>query len=292
MPVLTRPPLNFGPPWTPVGEHRRRGETRELWHLDGPNQAYSDAYRAVRAPLVAAGFSWTEHGTERGVLVPCWWGGVDEADVDVPALQGAVDAAIAVAAAKRAEADAKWEARRLAEAARIAEISAPIRARLAEIVSSAPWQLGRSYAEAAELAHMIEWTRYGVDAASRWIANAEQNRIRAEERLSRPSPQQWFERAADAGVQAATLEGLQFLAGLDEDLASEQNGRGFSQVTTWSGHVLAERDALDQVSAAHGLALLHQHRSQLPPDVARRALGIEPKPTRKVRSPGGLLASA
>ena len=212
--------------------------------------------------------------------------------MDVPALQGAVDAAIATAAAVRAEAAAKAEARRLAEAARIAEISAPIRARLAEIVSETPWMLGRSYAEAADLAHTAEWTQYGLDAASRWIANAEANRIRAEARLSRPSPQKWFERAADPAVQIATLEGLQYLAGLDEDWPSEQNGRGYSQVTTWSGHVLAEREVLDQDAAGHGLDLLFQRRRQLPPDIARRALAIEPKPTRQRAVAGDLLASA
>lgn len=260
----------------------------ELYALDETPLGYADAWRRAREVMVDAGFSWSDK-TGPGRLMPCWW--ALPTDTDVGALEAAVAEAVAAGAAARAEEDAKREAARLAELARVAEISEPIRLRLREIVSARPWALGRAYAEAADLAYDDAWTAYGLNAAKGWIANATATEARTEARLTGRGPAQWHERAGDPDVRDAALEGLRILAGLDEDWASEANGQGFSQTTTWAGHTLAARDVLDQGAAAHALGILWPHRRQLPPSLAQRALGIEPK-ARRGGGAGDLLARA
>ncbi len=93
---------------------------------------------------------------------------------------------------------------------------------------------------------------------------------RAETRLSRPAPAVWFARAADPAIRTAVLEGCRYISALDTDWASDRNGIGWSQATSWTGHVLSERDALDQGAASHALHLLFTHRKQLPPALRAR----------------------
>ncbi|MCJ2020905.1 hypothetical protein MKK70_18085 [Methylobacterium sp. E-041] len=292
MPRLTAPPLDFdGFPWRHVGERLRYGHAMALFVMDEAPQTFSDAYRAERGLMVAAVFSWTDRaGTPN--LLPCWWG-ISAEDVDVPALRAAADAAIAKARAARDEANARAEERRLAAQARVDEMAGPIRERLQALVGAAPWQFGRSLTEAAETAHRAEWGPYDLERAERWLSNAEANRVRAEQRIGRPAMPHFYARSEDPAVRAATLEGLRYLASLDEDWAAIQNGEGFSQTTTWSGHVLAEREVLDRGEAAHGLALIYQHRLQLPDELCERALGEAPVRRGRRRLPAGdLLAPA
>lgn len=289
---LTAPPLDFdGFPWRLVGERLRYGHAMALFVMDEAPQAFSDAYRAERGLMIAAGFSWTDRaGTPN--LLPCWWG-ISAEDIDVAALRTAAGAAIAKARAARDEADARAAERHATAMERVAEMAGPIRARLREVLAGAPWQLGRALTEAAEMAHREPWAPHDLERAERWLSNAEGNRVRAEERLGRPAMPHFYARAEDPAVRAATLEGLRFLASLDEDWAAIQNGMGYSQTTTWTGHVLAEREVLDRGEAAHGLALLHSHRTQLDDELCERALGEAPVRRGRRRAPaGGLLASA
>ncbi|KQU22272.1 hypothetical protein ASG63_22520 [Methylobacterium sp. Leaf94] len=288
MPVLTAPPIDFGPPWRHVGVRSRFGHAMELFALDETPLGYADAWRRAREVMVDAGFSWSDK-TGPGRLMPCWW--ALPTDTDVGALEAAVAEAVAAGAAARAEEDAKREAARLAELARVAEISGPIRERLLEICRTRPWSLGRAYAEAIEHAHDDAWTQHGLNVAKDWVAAADATEARTEARLTGRGPAQWHERANDPDVRDAALAGLRHIAGMDEDWASDANGVGFSQVTTWAGHLLAARDVLDQGAAAHALGILWQHRRQLPPSIAQRALGIEPKPQRGGGA-GNLLARA
>ena len=286
--VLTAPPIAFGLPWRHVGVRRRFEHQLDLFALDGTPPAFEDAWRGAKAVMADAGFSWSDK-TGSGKLLPCWWG--VSADTDVEALQAAVAEAVAAGAAARDKAAAEREERRLAELARVAEISGPIRERLLEICRTRPWSLGRAYAEAIEHAHDDTWTQHGLNVAEGWISNAAATEARTEARLTGRGPAQWHERAGDPDVRDAALEGLRILAGLDDDWASEANGQGFSQTTTWAGHTLAARDALDQGAAAHAMGILWQHRRQLPADLVQRALGIEPKATRRAGA-GDLLTRA
>ncbi|KQP29643.1 hypothetical protein ASF49_15905 [Methylobacterium sp. Leaf104] len=289
MPWLTAPPLDFEDlPWRLVGERQRYGNARLLHVLDAIPQTFQDAYRGARAEMIGAGYSWTDKANARspdGTLLPCWW--TSEAEVDVPALRAAVDAALAKAGARRGAADRRAEQR--AEADEV--LTAPIRQRLQDLVAKRLWSLGKELASARELMTATSWTAYGGRIAERWLEAAEANRVRAEARLARPAMPHWLARAQDPAVRAAVHEGLKYLAELDEDWASEENGRGYSQATSWTGHALAERDGLSELEAAHGLQLLHGHRRQLPPYLAYRALGIASATSREAPA-GGLLPAA
>lgn len=261
----TRPPVSFGSTWHCVGERRRYGTVRALWTPDAALAGYSLCYRALRDRLVAAMYSWTDLDG-RGSLTPCFW--VSDAEVDAPALQAAVDEAIARDAAARAERARIEEERVAREIAETAPRAAPIRAELARLVEERPWALGRSLTEARELLAMEDWLARGLRDAERWIANAAANVERAAARLNRPAPQVWFAKATDPEIRAAALQACQVLSARDEDWAAVRNSSGWSQATCWTGHVLSERESLDQGEAAHALALLHGHRRQLPDELA------------------------
>ncbi|MFG4657098.1 hypothetical protein ACF0BG_19445, partial [Acinetobacter baumannii] len=208
---LLTPPLAFGPPWRTVGTRRRYGHETTVFVLDTIPAAYSDAYGSPAGAFIKdVGLSWTRLVT--GEMQPCWWlSGVD--DACVPELQAAVDTALATIAKTRAEAAVRAEERRLADIARTEERAGPIRARLRELGALHPWQLGRSRTEAAQLAHEDEWTPSGLQAAERWISNAEGSRERAEQRSRSEPPAVWYARAEDPAVRKAVHEGLKILAG-------------------------------------------------------------------------------
>lgn len=96
------------------------------------------------------------------------------------------------------------------------------------------------------------------------VDNAKRDPQGTEERLSRPAPATWHERAADPTVRASVLTACRIL---------EQQGFGpsFDQELTRlePGHVISERDALSQAEAAHALALLWGHRGQIQADLRR-----------------------
>lgn len=270
---MTTPPIDFGMDWQNTGLRTRRGYDLPLHVAATATDTFSDAYRHARASMVSAGYSWTDAGT--GKLAPCWWD--HDIDVDVPSLQAAVDAALAVGAAERAEKarveEERLAARQAAFEAEVAEIQisgAPIRERLDALLAGRPWSFGRHLADARRLAEDSAWGRYSLRDAERLVGNAGDVIERAEARLGRPAPATWFARAEDPDIRSAALEACRFLSARDEDWASARNSIGWSQATSWTGHVLSERDALDQGQAGHALALLHTHRRQLPAELRAR----------------------
>lgn len=273
------PPIHFGVTWRPVGTHRRYGVERELWLCPDAPPSFSDAYRGARAVMVASGYSWTDRGTEHGVLTACWWGGGDPIDID--ALAAAIAPVIGKASADRSERARLEEERIQAETARLATGAAPIRAELTKIVSDRPWMLGRHLTAARELLDLETWSVWGMQHAERHLRNARGNAERAAERLGRTPPAVWFAKAADAGIRAAALEACKDVSALDEDWASEANSIGWSQATCWTGHLLSEQDVLDQGKAAHALALLHGHRRQLSDDLNLALFGAVPSRRRR-----------
>lgn len=281
---MRSPPLTFGLTFEAVGEHRRRGEHLPLFvGRSGTDVYFSDAYKHARSAMIEAGYSWTDLAHERGQLEPAWWDhGVD---VDLAALQAAVDAALAKGAEERAEKERAAEARRAeaekrarAEVAEVKKLSAPIRAELDAMLLDRPWAFGRQHAEAVELSGIKDWTHHGMRCAERLIENAEMSIERAEKRLKRTPPAQWHARAADVIVREAALLACRYLSERDEDWASDANGVGWSQATSWVGHVLSERRILDQGAAGHALALLHVHRKQLTPELREVLFGVVPPP--------------
>lgn len=264
-------PFCFGMEWTDRGVHGRYGHMLRLWTAEGAGHAYSDAYKAEREAMIAAGFSWHR---EDGRLSPCFWELSEP--VWTPAVAARIEAAI-LAAAKEREAKARQHADREAEElARVAISSAPIRSDLVRMLAETPWAFGKAIGQAEETAAIEEWTAYGAACAGRLVDNACRAITRAEERLARPAPEAWYERAADLSVRAAVLIACKVMSDRDSDRASIRNNRGWSQATSWMGHVLAGRPELTQVEAAHGLALLWGHRDQLPEDVRRAAYKGQP----------------
>lgn len=262
--------------WQSAGLRPRRGYDLPLHVAAAASDAFSDAYRHARGPMVSAGYSWTDAGAGR--LSPCWWD--HGTDVDVPSLQAAVDAAIVVGAAERAEKarveEERLAARQAAFEAEVAEIrisGAPIRAALDALLRGRAWAFGRHLTDARRLSGDTAWGRYSLRDAERLVGNADDLIERAEARLNRPAPAAWFARAADPVVRAAALEGCRILSARDDDWASDRNGAGWSQATCWVGHVLSEREELDQGEASHALHLLFTHRRQLPDDLRARIFG-------------------
>lgn len=278
--MTTRPPLEFGAAWRPAGTHLRYGNELSLWLADHPTQQFLDAYRGAREQMIGAGFSWTEKGHDGPGMRPCWW------DLGQPIhlcdLANAADRAITEAASNRAEKARAAEERLAREVAEVAPLAAPIRTELAALIADRPWALGRQLAEARELVAPGDWMWEGLRLAQRHLSNAAGNITRAAERLGRTPPATWFARAADPDVRAAALSACRILSSLDNDWAAVQNGRGWSQVTCWTGHTLSEMDALDQGQAAHALGLLHQHRRQLPDPLCVVLFGSAP--TRRNRA--------
>jgi hypothetical protein len=273
------PPLDFGAVWTPAGTHRRYGHDLPLWLCREPTPAWHDAYRALRGALVGAGYSWTDRGHSETRLIACWWNtGVTVNEV---ALSAEVDRVVAEAAAARDARARAEEERHARDIADTAPLAAPVRAALTALLAERPWALGRSLMEARELLSGEAWTSHGLRSAERYLANAKGNATRAAERLGRTPPATWFAKAADPAIRDAALAACRFLSSLDEDWAAVQNSAGWSQATTWTGHLLSERETLDQGEAAHALALLHGHRRQLS-DEANITLFSE-VPTRRRR---------
>jgi len=273
------PPIDFGTVWRHVGTHRRYGHDLALWLCDEHPQSFSDAYRGARAEMTAAGFSWTDRGHDRPSLCACWWDTGLPYDAD--ALRVAADRAVANAASSRDE-QARREAERLAaEVTEVAPAAALIRRHLEDMLRERPWALGRRLSEARELIAMESWTRHGLWAADRYLSNARVNIERANERLGRVPPAVWFARAADPDVRAAALSACRILSSLDTDWAAVRNSAGWSQATTWTGHVLSEREVLDQGEASHTLGLLHGHRRQLPDPLCELLFGAAPTRRRR-----------
>lgn len=265
------PPIDLGLSWTSRGEALRYGHRMQLWTAEGDTTAFSAAWKRAKPAMENVGYSWTRVA---GLLVPCFWQLPEPGPVE-PARQ-AVEAALAEAAAERAE-KARRQADLLAqEIASCASRAAPIRRDLTDLVHHHAWQLGRQLAEARALLEDAAWREWDCRAAERLLSNARGNSVRAAHRLEGHALPHWHARAADPAVRIAALEACRYLSSLDTDWASDRNSIGWSQATCWSGHSLAERAELDQGAAGHALSLLHQHRRQLT-DSSRRALFGEPE---------------
>ncbi len=261
------PPIDLGLTWTDRGLGRRYGHQMNLWTAEGDASAYSAAWKRAKPAMEGCGYSWTRLASQE--LVPCFWRLPTPGDVD--ALRRAVEAAIAEAAAERAE-KARLQADRVAaEIASCTSRAAPIRKELADVATRHPWQLGRQLSEARALLDDASWREWDCRAAERLLSNAKGNAVRAAHRLEGTSLPHWHARAAGPLVRAAALEACQFLSSRDADWAADRNDIGWSSATCWAGHALSERRELDQGTAGHALALLFQHRRQLT-DSSRRAL--------------------
>lgn len=167
----------------------------------------------------------------------------------------------------------------------MAEVAAADRAaaeaalpRLAAIVATAPWQLGRALHEAAALVRDGLPDSFSVGRALALIRNADGVRERAEVALRRLPPEGWLRLAESANVRAAALEGCRLLSSLDEERASRRNDAGWGQDDTSIGHLLAEREALSRGETAHALRLLHHHRRQLSAVLRSRLFDTVPGP--------------
>ncbi|GLS52468.1 hypothetical protein GCM10007886_06510 [Methylobacterium gregans] len=276
---MTRPPIDFGTEWSNAGTHRRYGHDLILWVAAQPTQAFRDAYSRARGLMVGAGYSWTDKGHAEPQMLPCWWNTGITFDAD--ALRAEVDRVVAEAGFEReAEAAAEQE-RHERDVASTKNAAAPIRAALRALLVERPWALGRALSEARDLASAETWTSWGLRSAERYLDNAAANVRRAEERLGRTPPATWFARAEDEAVRVAALEACRVLSSRDMDWAAVQNGEGWSQATTWTGHTLSERAVLDQGEAAHALGLLHGHRRQLSDEVCIACFGEAPARRRR-----------
>jgi hypothetical protein len=198
---------------------------------------------------------------------------------------------VAEAASEREAKARREEERHVLDVAQTEIAAPPIRSALRTLLAERPWTLGRALTEARDLAAAESWTSWGLRSAERYLDNAAGNIRRAEERLGRPAPALWFARAADPAVRVAALEACQHLSSLDTDWAADRNSIGWSQATCWTGHVLSEREALDQGEAAHALALLQGHRLQLADELNVRLFGEAPKRRRRAKpdAPAGAL---
>lgn len=276
------PPIGFGLQWEALGEHRRYGHAMQLWVGRGDTQAYSDAYspRNFRSRLVDAGYSWTDRGGE-GSLIPCFWG--LERPSSIEDIRADVEALVAAVAELRAKQARSREEREAEAAAKLAAEAAPIRAELARLVGDAGWQFGRHVEEAEDLAGRKVWGRASLERATKLLANAAACRRRAEERLNRPAAPDLYARAEDEGVRGAAHDACLYLSARDEDRASVRNGIGWSQATSWVGHVLSERTKLTRGEAAHALGVLWIHRAHLPASLRTACFG-------QVSTAGPLLA--
>lgn len=269
------PPIDLGLSWTARGEAMRYGHRLELWTAEGDTTAFSAAWKRAKPAMEDVGYSWTRLGSQ---LAPCYWGLPEPGPVE-PARR-AVEAALAEAAAERAEKARREAVCIAAEVASCASRARPIRHDLAEVVSRHAWQLGRQLAEARALLDDAGWREWDCRAAERLLSNARGNGVRAAHRLEGHALPHWHARAADPAVRAAALAACRYLSGLDTDWASDRNSVGWSSASCWAGHALSERRELDQGVAGHALSILHQHRRQLT-DSWRLALFGEPERTPK-----------
>lgn len=272
------PPIGFGLQWEALGEHRRYGHAMPLWVGRGDTQAYSDAYspRNFRSRMVDAGYSWTDRGGGASLL-PCFWG--LERPSSIEDIRPDVEALVEAVAELRAKQARSREEREAEAAAKLAEEAAPIRAELSRLVTEGGWQFGRHVEEAEHLAGREVWGRGSLERATKLLANAAACRRRAEERLNRPAVPDLYARAEDEGVRGAAHDACLYLSARDEDRASIRNSIGWSQATSWVGHVLSERTGLTRGEAAHALGVLWIHRSQLPASLRDACFGDAPGPS-------------
>lgn len=266
-------PLFFGMDWADQGVHGRYGHHLRLCTAEGSGYAFSDAYKAEREAMISAGFSWHREG---GRLVPCFWELPEP--VWTPAVEGRITQAILAAAEEREAAAQRQADREAEELARVAKTSAPIRRDLVELLAERPWAFGKAHAEAEEMADLEEWTAYGAAWAGRLVDNALRAIQRAEERLAREPAGHWYKHAADPDVRDTVLAAWRILSERDSDRASIRNGRGWSQSTSWTGHVLSGRESLTQAEAAHGMAILWGHRIRCQPTCAMRPSSAQLSP--------------
>ncbi len=274
------PLAGLGLSWRRLGSFRTGRGQRAFWVGDGDPTRYSRAWRLAKAPLYGAGYSWGTAERNGGQVQPVCW--EDPTQGDAVALD-----AIAAAEASLAEDDrraAEVEARRTREAeleallngdARRADMEA-LRASLrtkawawsrrkrdvaAALLAEPPGPGGAPRAAAAKLAR--EMTAQ-VDAA----IEAVRARVASDK-----SHADWLARAGDPEVRMAVHYATQVLSDMDRDMASLENGVGWSKAHTHAGHVLAGLPELSQIEATHALAAVWRHRRQLRPELLRRIYG-------------------
>lgn len=270
------PPILFGAPFAEtVHRNDRKGVSTPLWFAD-VTPLTELAQRHFGPELTRAGFHLPGYVRVPGVdglaLRAVWW--PDRCRLSPDELD---DLAARVADLPRREEEART--RRAADVAAsnaaYAQRGRDGLPRLARIVETASWQLGKLLAEAAGILEN-PLTDSSACRVVELLKTADRTAESAEARLRRGAPRDWRALAEDEGVRDAALIGCRMLSALDDDRASKRNGIGWGADDTAVGHTLAGREALTVTEAAHALALLHHHRRQLPGPMLARL--FEPAP--------------
>lgn len=281
MPIGAAIPLaGLGLTWRRLRTVRTGRGERGFWIGDGDAARYSRAWRLVKPEMNSAGYSWGTAERNGGQVQPVFW--EDPAQPDAAAVEAisAAEAALAADDCRLAEV----EARRAREAELEAELNGDARRAdmealrtslrtkawawsrrkrdvAAALLAEPPGPSGAPRATAAKLAR--EMTAQ-VDAA----IEAVRARVASDK-----SHADWLAKAGDPEVRMAVHYATQVLSDLDRDMASLENGVGWSKAHTHAGHVLAGLPELSQIEATHALAAVWRHRRQLRPELLRRIFG-------------------
>ncbi|SFE91991.1 hypothetical protein [Methylobacterium sp. yr596] len=282
-PIGAAIPLSaLGLSWRRLRDVRTGRGPRVLWAGEGDPARYSRAWGLAKPTLHAAGFSWGTVEHTGGAVVPLCW--EDESLGDQAVLDAVASAEATLAEDDRRLAEAETRRAREAEleaqlngAARVADMEA-LRASLrtkawawsrrkrdiaAALLAEPPGPGGAPRAAAAKIARQMVAE---VDAA----IEAVRARVASDQ-----SHADWLARAEDEDVRRAVHYATQVLSDLDRDMASIENGVGWSKAHTHTGHVLAALPELSVIEACHALAAVWRHRRQVKPELLRRIYGTE-----------------
>lgn len=266
--TITTPPEAFGLAWRREREVNTRNGPRVLFLADDTD-AYVRAYRLHKEELRAVGFAYAETTKWDGdfrwsVFVPAFWFDPSADQAQAAEVAANVEELVRdVFEREEVERELEWQRH---GARRQASIE-----RLRTYFEERPWAFASGVVATVEDLVQVERATEGqARFAESLLASAEQNVARAHKRLQGSVlPTDWA-CAADPDVRADVLEACRVLSERDEDRAQERNDRGWSQATSWTGHVLAGKKELTQREAAHALRLVYKHRKQLAPELASR----------------------
>ncbi|GJD90607.1 hypothetical protein BHAOGJBA_4149 [Methylobacterium hispanicum] len=256
-----------------------RGE-RGFWVGDGDPARYTRAFRLAKGPLYEAGYSWGTAERSGGQVQPVCWEDPSQGDqVSLDAITAAEaalaadDVRIAEAETRRAreaelEAQLNGDARRadmeaLQQSLRVKGWAWSRRKRdvAAALLAEKPGPGGAPRAAAAKLAReMVAEVDAAIEAVKARVASDQ-------------SHADWLAKAEDEDVRRAVHYATQILSDLDGDMASIENGVGWSKAHSHTGHVLAALPELSIIEATHALAAVWRHRRQVRPEFLRRIYG-------------------
>ena len=263
-------PVCFHLAWADQGVIPTRRGPRRLHRADA-TPAFVTAWPHVSRALRDIGFSVDQdYGHDRCQYVPVrvqHWG------------DGSVVAAGALAEIERAVAEHADRAR-IAQEERdrvIAEGTALFLARLRETQAAIGWAWSAAAAlqvrDLLAKESLVEWQWQAGDAL---IKRAQDAVAKARVKIAAEAAEaaeQDLAAVEDPAVREAVLAAVRAITNLDDDLATEANGVGWSPATSKPGHVLAREEVLDPGRAVVGMRLLRKHPRQVP-EAYRGILGI------------------